>query len=101
MLMQQNLSTPLSVKELSSKLDTTERQLTRLFSSYLNAAPATYYRKVRLDHGRNLLLNTTRKVTEIAYATGFSDTSHFALWFRKMYGETPAEFRKRRTGVDV
>lgn len=101
LLMQENLSTPYSIKNLSEQLNTTERQLTRLFSSFLHTAPAGYWRKLRLEHGRSLLLNTTKRVTEIAYETGFSDASHFSQWYRKSYGETPAEFRKRRTSIDV
>ena len=101
LLMQENLSTPYSIKSLAEQLDTTERQLTRLFSTFLHSAPASYWRKMRLEHARGLLMNTTKKVTDIAYETGFSDASHFSQWYRKSYGETPAEFRKRRAGVDV
>ncbi|MBV1788251.1 GlxA family transcriptional regulator [Marinobacterium sp. D7] len=101
MLMQENLSTPYSIKNLAEQLDTTERQLTRLFSTFLHSAPANYWRKLRLEHSRLLLLNTTKKVTEIAYETGFADASHFSQWYRKRYGETPAEFRKRRTSIDA
>lgn len=100
LLMQENLSTPYSIKSLTEQLDTTERQLTRLFSTYLHSAPATYWRKLRLEHGRTLLLNTTKKITDIAYETGFSDASHFTLWYKKIYGETPVEFRKRRSEID-
>lgn len=101
MLMQENLSAPYSIKNLSEQLETPERQLTRLFSTYLHSAPATYWRKLRLEHGRSQLLNTTKKVTEIAYETGFSDASHFSLWYKKIYGETPAEFRRRRSRIDA
>jgi AraC-like DNA-binding protein len=39
-------------------------------------------------------------VTQIAHLTGFSDASHFILWFRKQFGETPCSFRKRRHDVE-
>jgi transcriptional regulator GlxA family with amidase domain len=99
LLMQENLSTPYSIKSLAEQLNTTERQLTRLFSTFLHAAPASYWRSLRLEHARTLLMNTTKKITEIAYETGFSDASHFSQWYRKSYGETPAEFRKRRSDI--
>ncbi|MEC9483261.1 MAG: GlxA family transcriptional regulator [Halomonas sp.] len=101
MLMQENIGTPYSIKNLSEQTNTTERQLTRLFSTFLHTSPANFWRKLRLEHGRNLLLNTTKTVTEIAYETGFSDTSHFSQWYKKSYGETPIEFRKRRTSLDA
>ena len=43
---------------------------------------------------------TELHVTQIAYLTGFSDASHFILWFRKEFGETPCSFRKRRHDVE-
>jgi AraC-like DNA-binding protein len=47
-----------------------------------------------------LLVNTSQNITTIALACGFSDASHFILWFRKQYGETPYSFRKRRHEVE-
>jgi AraC-like DNA-binding protein len=51
---------------------------------------------LRLEHARKLLANTSQHVTTIAMTCGFSDASHFILWFRKQYGETPYAYRKRR-----
>lgn len=100
LLMQENLSTPYPIKNLAEQLNTTERQLTRLFSTYLKSSPAAYWRKLRLEHARGLLLNTTKMITEIAYETGFSDASHFTLWYKKIYGEAPARFRRRRNEIN-
>ena len=37
-----------------------------------------------------------RSVMDIAYAAGFSDVSHFNRLFRRRYGATPSEVRRRR-----
>jgi AraC-like DNA-binding protein len=34
-------------------------------------------------------------VSEIAYAWGFSDMTHFGRKFRRVYGLSPSEYRKR------
>jgi transcriptional regulator GlxA family with amidase domain len=39
------------------------------------------------------LAQTDLSLSEIAYATGFSDQSHLARHFRQMLGTTPREFR--------
>jgi transcriptional regulator GlxA family with amidase domain len=62
-VMNERLSTPCSIKELSSIIGNTERQLNRVFSAYLHVAPATYWRNLRLDRARELLLNTSLKIT--------------------------------------
>lgn len=101
LLMQQNLSTPYSIRNLAEQIDTTERQLNRLFKMFMHTSPAAYWRKMRLEHSRNLLLNTAKPITDIAYETGFSDASHFSQWYKKAYGEPPAKFRRRRVSADL
>ncbi|WP_417228566.1 GlxA family transcriptional regulator [Amphritea sp.] len=101
LLMQQNLSTPYPIRNLAEQIDTTERQLNRLFKVFMHSSPAAYWRKLRLEHSRNLLLNTSKPITSIAYETGFSDASHFSQWYKKVYGEPPAKFRRRRVSADL
>jgi AraC-like DNA-binding protein len=40
-------------------------------------------------------LQAHRNVSEIAYAWGFSDMTHFGRCFRKAYGMLPSEYRRR------
>jgi AraC-like DNA-binding protein len=49
---------------------------------------------VRLDHAarqlhRRTLLGPSRTISEIAYASGFSDYTHFARQFRRRFGHPP------------
>ncbi|MET3717364.1 helix-turn-helix domain-containing protein [Pseudomonas sp. PvP001] len=98
--MRDNLDVSLSLKAVAEAVGTHPRQLHREFVANTQEAPANYWRKLRLDHARRLLVNTSHNVTTIALASGFSDASHFILWFRKQYGETPYSFRKRRHEVE-
>ncbi|MCX9150233.1 GlxA family transcriptional regulator [Pseudomonas sp. TB1-B1] len=98
--MRDNLDVSLSLKTVAEAVGTHPRQLHREFVANTQEPPANYWRKLRLDHARRLLVNTSQNVTTIALASGFSDASHFILWFRKQYGETPYSFRKRRHEVE-
>ena len=40
------------------------------------------------------LINSRRKVQDIASDVGYSDASHFIVMFKKLTGMTPAQFRK-------
>jgi len=97
-MMERRMSNPCSISELASRLNTSERELNRVFTLYANDAPAAVWRKMRLGHGHWLLVNSTKTVTEIAQECGFSDGAHFSRWFRKTYRESPVEFRNRRRG---
>ncbi|WP_349974998.1 GlxA family transcriptional regulator [Pseudomonas sp. WHRI 8519] len=98
--MRANLDASVSLKALAEAVGTHPRQLHREFVTNTQDPPANYWRKLRLDHARRLLVNTSQNITTIALACGFSDASHFILWFRKQYGETPYSFRKRRHEVE-
>ncbi len=52
--------------------------------------------RVRLERAQRLLLDPTepsRKIDDIAWHCGFSDTSHFRRRFRALFGVSPSEMR--------
>jgi AraC family transcriptional activator of tynA and feaB len=55
-----------------------------------------YIRRRRLEECHKRLLDPMwrrRSITELAYAWGFNNTTHFARVFRERYGMSPREFR--------
>lgn len=54
-----------------------------------------YVNKVRLQHALSLLVSTDWKTYEIAAEVGFRDARSFTELFQRVYGETPASYRKR------
>ncbi len=67
----------------------------RLFRNSLGVAPHQYLLKRRLDRARNLLQNNRQSIAEIASVTGFSDQSHLTRHFKRRFGVTPQECRKK------
>ena len=69
---------------------------TRLYSiaaDYLGCGLAAYIRKQRILHAQRLLLHTDRAVSDIAYATGFTDYNHFSRVFKDISGVSAREYR--------
>jgi AraC-like DNA-binding protein len=61
-----------------------------------HGAPGQVVWQRRLDATRHDLLDgrlAQRSVTEIAFARGFSDLSHFSRRFTQAYGQRPRTFR--------
>ena len=54
-----------------------------------------YVARVRLEDARTQLLNPNRRVSEIAYDVGFQSLTQFNRMFKRVFGQSPSEFRAR------
>ena len=93
LVLEQNLSRPLSTDAIALRLNISKRQLERLFISETGVSLQRFYRKIRLNYGLWLLQNTPRSITDIAQDTGFSDTAHFSRAFRAAFDKKPMACR--------
>jgi transcriptional regulator GlxA family with amidase domain len=92
-LMEENLEAPLNIAVIAKMSGTSVRQLERAFIAAMNTSPNEFYRQMRLRYARWMLLNTARRVTDIAYECGFADSAHFIRVFKETYGVTPGKLR--------
>ncbi|WP_163994785.1 helix-turn-helix transcriptional regulator [Pyxidicoccus caerfyrddinensis] len=66
----------------------------RVFKRETGVTPHRFLMQVRVRRAVELLRDTDRPVTEIAYDVGFGDLSNFINTFRRELGCSPARFRK-------
>lgn len=92
-MMSANIEHPISPSDIAEDVGISTRQLERLFGRHLNCSPKKYYVDMRLQKARNLLLQTEKPVTEIAFLTGFASPAHFARVYRNQFGITPVNQR--------
>jgi AraC-like DNA-binding protein len=79
--------------QLAHRLETSVRQLERLFNTEVGDTPLSYGRQLRIRTAAWLLTSSDRTVTDIASSCGFSDASHLGREFRKSFGESPIAYR--------
>ncbi len=82
------------ISKLCSELAVSQSQLYKKFKSLSNITIADYFKLLRLDKARELLLTTSLNVTEVAYSSGFKSLSYFSREFAHKFGKPPSEFRK-------
>ena len=92
--MEENLEEPVDISELADHVQTSRRQLERLFKKYVLMTPNQFYFDLRVSRAHALLNETNLPVTEIAMATGFNSTAQLAKRFKAKYGTSPQAFRK-------
>lgn len=91
----ENLTKKITLSTLSSMACLSERQYTRIFKEVYGTAPIEYVINCRLALACRMIKNTQKSITEVCGACGFADKISFSRLFKKRYGITPGEFRKK------
>ena len=100
-LMEANLEEPISPDELALHVGLSRRQLERLFQKYLSCVPTRYYLELRLHRARQLLLQTSMSIVDVAFASGFVSAPHFSKCYRDFFGFPPRDERLIRRAPNV
>lgn len=81
-----------SLKYLHYQLNLTERTFERRFEQYVGISPRLFSNIAQFQAALYMLDNGQfSKLSDIAYANGYADQSHFIRWFKKFTGVTPLE----------
>ena len=94
-LMQRHIESPLPLSEIGRRIALSPRQLERLFRRHTGMSPLRFYMQLRVERARELLIYSDRPVIEVAVSAGFTSTSHFATWYKRVYGVRPSDMRGR------
>lgn len=90
-----NLSSDLSTKTLCDIAHVSEGKMISAFRNVQGDTPQNYIRTQRLEYGRRLLLDGSRKIGEIAKSAGYRNQGAFTDAFKRAYGTTPRTYRKK------
>ena len=66
----------------------------RIFKSVVGCTPIEYRNRIRLEHAKELLCDTSQTVGEIATTLGFSSNVYFSNVFKEKFGVSPSQYRK-------
>lgn len=95
-IMESNIEEPIGLDELARHVGISRRQLERLFQKHLNCVPTRYYLELRLARARQLLLQTSISIVDVAFSCGFVSAPHFSKCYRDYYGIPPRDERHLR-----
>jgi AraC-like DNA-binding protein len=85
----------LTAAELAMRTGISASRLTHGFRDLLGRSLGDFLREVRLGAAVRALLETDRRIGDIALESGFADQSHLTRVFREAKGCTPLEYRRR------
>ena len=81
------------VEGLAARLGYSSRQLNRILSHELGAGPLSLARAGRAQTARTLLVSTSMKLADIAFAAGFSSVRQFNETVGEVFAMTPTALR--------
>jgi len=85
-----------SLEEVAEACHVDEAYLCRLFSRFDSESPYQYLMQLKMGAAAVRLQAEGKLVKQIAYELGFHDPFHFSRAFKKVFGLSPAAFRKLR-----
>ncbi len=93
--MQENLQEKCSLKQFAEVARLSERQINELFQAEFEMPPCSYFKELRLEKAKRLLLNSALSIKEVRTHIGYSDASDFTRDFKKKYGAAPSHYREQ------
>lgn len=92
LIIEENLDNEaLTVEHLATKVRMSRAQIHRKLKALTNQSATEFIRNYRLDVARNLLSESNRNVTEVAYMVGFRNQTYFSTKFRERFGKAPSQ----------
>ena len=96
----ENYNTKISVEDYAESLHISTNWFIRNFKQYMKISPAQYILSLRMVNAQSLSENTDYKIGEIAEIVGYDNQLYFSRVFRKEYGVSPVQYRKKMVKND-
>lgn len=89
----------ISLESIAGKYFISTYYLSHRFKKVMGYTITRYMHETRIKNTQYLLINSDKKISEIAFETGFSSFSQFNRIFKRICGISPTEYRKRKGNV--
>ncbi len=93
-IMEANYTYNLSLPDYARIAQRSVATFKREFAAIYKTTPGKWLIQKRLDYASILLNNSAKPVNEIAFESGFENTTHFSRVFKEKFGVSPLKFRQ-------
>ena len=85
-----------NVGDMAAAAAVSRSGLLRKLKQTMGVTPQELLSEARIKHACQLLRNSDKNISEIAYASGFTDPKYFSRSFKQSTGLSPSEYREKR-----
>lgn len=97
----EHIESPVQISEVAEAVGLSARSLERGFKKATGQSPLSYYRKMRMNQARQLVLYTNDPIAEVAYMVGYATPGSFMRHYRETFGVTPISDRRAKNSMRV
>jgi transcriptional regulator GlxA family with amidase domain len=90
-----DLETPISVADIALETGVSPRQIERAFKKATGQSPSHYFRALRMQAARQLVMYSKIQIADIASSVGYSSAVPLETHYRSAFGCSPREDRER------
>lgn len=89
-----NFKYEIRLSSIAKELFVHPTYLAKKFKEETKKTVSEYINEVRVREAKIMLKNTEFKVEDIAYYVGYNDKKYFSKTFKKIYNQSPSDYRK-------
>ena len=98
-VVENNIADPdLDIERFASEIGVSRMQLYRKLNALTEMTVKEFVRNIRLKRAAQLLVQKKLNISEVAYAVGFKDLSHFRKCFKQEFGMSASEYVDKHAG---
>ena len=91
---EKNIDKSMTIDVLEKEFGVSQKKLQQLFQTLHSLTVNSYIQDKRLEIALNLIKESTKNISEIAYAVGISSKSYFSKIFKNKYAISPSVYLK-------
>lgn len=82
-----------SVQEYAERIHLSPKHLSETIKKVSGKSALEVIHQAQLNHAKALLKQTSKTISEVAYALNFDNPEYFSVFFKRLSGESPSQFR--------
>ncbi|MGM9697449.1 MAG: two-component regulator propeller domain-containing protein [Prevotella sp.] len=86
-----------NVERMSEEIGLSRAQLHRKMKEITGISSSEFIRNIRLEQAAKLICEGKINITQVAYAVGYNNQTHFSTVFKKHYGMSPTEYAAKNS----
>lgn len=90
----EHIQEQISLQGLAAKINLSLSAFNQRFLREIGTSPREYINMMKMEKAKEMLMETQKNITEIAFDLSFSSSNYFSCVFHKITGKTPTEYRQ-------